>query len=144
MEEVKEEKVKKEKVVKEKKNIVLKNTRGEEMKEQDYFFSKEGKDTAHKDFNKICGMPVEREELVELFDKIFNPEDNFLFYKAQDKEVYIIIVPLKYSNIIGEFNDSQEGEFQKHAMSFISEGSTNVDNMKTKLLKVKSTIKIVD
>lgn len=129
-----------------KKKIILKNTKGEDVPQQDYFFSKEGKETAHENFNSKmqCGMPVNREELIEVFNKIFKPELNFLFYKVQDKELYTVIVPLKHSRLIGEFNDSPEGAFEVHAMSFISEGSTTTENMKAKLTKVASTIKIVD
>ena len=79
-----------------KNKIILKNTRGEDVRQQDYFYSKEGKETAHSNFNSknMCGLPVDREELLTVFDKIFKPEDNFLFYKTQDKEVFLIIVPL--------------------------------------------------
>lgn len=137
-----EKEVKKEKVIK--KKIILKNTKGEDMDQKDYFYSKKGEETAHPNFNtkNQCGMPVDREDLIEVFDKVFKPSDNFLFYKVQDKELYVVIVPLKYTKIIGEFNDSAEGSFEAHAMSFISEGSTNIENMKAKLIKVASTIKI--
>jgi len=131
------------KVVKKEKKIILKNTRDEDVSQKDYFYSKDGKDTAHEKFNLMCGLPVDREELLTVFDKIFKPEDNFLFYKVKDKEVYIVIVPLKYASTVGDSNESMEGDFQKHAISFIAEGSVSVDSMKMKLQKVANTIKIV-
>ena len=83
-----------------------------------------------------CGKPVDREDLLEVFNKIFRPEDNVLFYKSIDKEVYLIIVPIKYSTTIGEFNNSSEGDFQKHAISFLTEGSVNIDTLKMKLRRI--------
>lgn len=131
--EVKEEVIKKDK----KSTIVLKNTAGKDVKEEDYFFG--GKALPH--FNKVVGMPVDREDLIEIFDKIFNPSLNFLFYKTLNKEVYIVIIPIKYSSIIGEFNNSIEGDFQKHAISFIGEGSVNPDTLKLKLRKIQGFVK---
>lgn len=132
------------------KPIVLKNTAGEDVDKEDYFFAfqednealgyKEGDVVVPPYFNKVCGMPVEREDLVETFDKIFKPEDNFLFYKTYDKEVYIVIIPIKFTTEIGlEFN-SQPGDFQKHSISFIVEGSANVDTLKAKLKRVANSI----
>jgi hypothetical protein len=111
---------------------ILKNTLGKEVEEEDYFFGGE----APVWFNKVCGMPVDREDLLEVFNKAFNPKDNFLFYKTVNKEVYVIIVPLKYSSNVSPDNDSMKGDFQKHAISFINEGSVNIDTLKTKLKKI--------
>ena len=110
------------------------------MKEEDYFY----KGKALPSFNKVCGMPVDREDLLTIFNKTFKLEDNFLFYKAVNKEVYIIIVPLKYSSTVGEFNDSIEGDFQKHAISFINEGSVNADTLKAKLKRIVPFVKFTD
>lgn len=84
----------------------------------------------------MCGHPVEREDLVEIFDKIFKPSDNFLFYKSDNKEVYLVIVPLRYSKSVGEGHESVDGDFQKHAISFIGEGSVNSETLKSKLKRV--------
>ena len=111
---------------------VLKSTLGKEVKEEDYFFGGE----APVWFNKVCGMAVEREDLLEVFNKIFSPNDGFLFYKATNKEVYIIIVPVKYSTVVKTENGSLDGDFQKHAISFINEGSVNLDTLKTKLKRI--------
>ena len=138
------------KEVKPKKPLVLKNTAGEDMEKEDYFFpfQEDSKELGFKKgdvvippyFNKVCGMPVEREDLVEVFNKIFKPEDNFLFYKTLDKEVYIVVIPIKFTNTIGvEFN-SQAGDFQKHSISFILEGSANVDTLMAKLKRVANSI----
>lgn len=140
MEEVKKEKVVKEKVVKVEKKVVLKNTKGEEVNEVDYFFG--GK--APTSFDGTCGGPVEREDLLGVFNKVFLPEDNFLFYKQRDKEVYIVIVPIKYSTVIGDFNNSIEGDFQKHAISFLNEGAVNLDTLKLKLKRIAPFCKFTD
>lgn len=140
MEEVKKEevvKVKKEKIVK---KTVLKNTLLKEVPEADYFFG----GYAPSGFEGICGLPVEREDLRMVFDKIFNPKDNFLFYKQKDKEVYIIIIPIKNSTIVGDYNNSLPGDFQKHAISFINEGSVNLDTLKMKLGRIVKFVKYDD
>lgn len=137
-----EEKQKQE-ALKNKTKIIIKNTLGEIVPEKDYFFSAKGKDAAPPYFHDVCGYAVDREEMIGVFNKVFNPKHGILFYRAKDKEVYIIIVPLKYSSVVGIEHNSIEGEFQKHAISFISEGSVNLDTLRTKLLRVASTIKIV-
>ena len=124
------------------KSIILKNTRGENVFQANYFYSKEGKDAAPPFFNKMCGSPVTREDLLDVFHKVFKPEDNFLFYKLDDRELYIVIVPLKYAESIGPEKDSIDGDFQKHALSFIAEGSASPELMRAKLLRVRNTIKI--
>ncbi len=129
---------------KNKKKITLKNTLGEEVPQKDYFYSTKGKDTAPSYFHDVCGQPVEREDMITVFNKIFKPKDGILFYKAMDKEVYIIIVPLKHSSVVGFEHNSIDGEFQKHAISFVSEGSVNLDTLKSKLTRVASTIKIAE
>jgi len=168
MEEEKKVNAKSKKVEKKKSTVVLKNTKGEDVKWQDYFFeskskqqyldwlsAKKLKDTTENEelyrdsvfppkyFNKVCGFPVDREDLTEMFNKIFKPESGVLFYKTQDKEVYVIIVPLKYSEVIGDFNDSIDGDFHRHAISFVTEGSVNLNSMESKIKKVATHIKIV-
>jgi len=129
---------KKEKVVV--KKTILKNTSGKEVPEADYFFG--GK--APTSFEKYCGKPVDREDLIAVFNKIFKPEDNFLFYKEVDKEVYLIITPLKYSTTVGVEQNSVEGDFQKHAISFINDGSVNLDTLKLKLSRIPKFCKFGD
>lgn len=125
---------------KKKVSIVLKDTSGTEMKEEDYFFGSE----APVWFNRTCGLPVEREDLLEVFNKIFSPNDHFLFYKCTNKEVYVIIVPLKHSTNVSPDNDSMKGDFQKHAISFINEGSVNLDTLKTKLKRILTFVDFKD
>lgn len=123
-----------------KKVVIIKNVSGKEMDAEDYFFNGKAPST----FNDVCGLPVEREDLVSVFNKVFNVKDNYLFYKTIDKEVYIIIVPLKNSTTVGAHNDSIDGDFQKHAISFISEGSVNPDTLKLKLKRILAFTKSVD
>lgn len=127
-----------------KKKIVIKNPAGEEVSQKDYFYSSKGEDSAPTWFEKVCGKPVDREDMITVFNKVFRPSDGMLFYKAPNKEVYIVIVPLKHSQIIGLEQDSVEGDCEKHAMSFINEGSVNLDTLRLKLNKIASTIRIVD
>jgi len=130
----------KETPVVDKKKIVLKSAAGNIVSEVDYFFG--GK--IPSGFEGTCGKPVDREDLLEVFNKVFRPEDNFLFYKATDKEVYIIVPPIKYSSEIGEFNNSVEGDFQKHAISFLAEGSVNLDTLRIKLNRIPQFCKFKD
>lgn len=119
------------------KKSVLKNTAGNEVPEKDYFYAKDGKEgSAPISFTKMCGYRVDREDLLAVFDKIFKPEDNFLFYKSGNKEVYLVIVPLKFSTSVGDTHESVDGDFQKHAISFIGEGSVNLETLKLKLNRV--------
>jgi len=143
-EEVKPSKSQERRVEVMKKSITLKNTSGKEVDEEDYFYSTKGEaNAAPVYFHDVCGYPVDREDMLAVFDKIFNPKNNFLFYKTKDKEVYIIIVPKKFADTIGAEHDSIDGDFQKHAISFISEGSVNLDTLRMKLLKVAKTIKVL-
>jgi len=111
---------------------VLKDAQGNEVSPEDYFYN----GVIPSGFAGTCGKPVDDEELLKVFNKIFNPSYKFLFYRAKGKEVYIVIVPIKYSTIIGEENESIDGDFQKHAISFINEGSVNIDTLKNKLSKI--------
>lgn len=129
----------------EKKKIILKNVSGKDIDPTDYFYSKKkGEDTSPDTFNKVSGYPVEREEMLEVFNRIFKPEKGLLFYKQYDKEVYVIIVPLKYATSVGAHNDSIDGDHQRHAISFIGEGSVNMDTLRQKLTKVAATIDLSD
>lgn len=117
---------------------VLKNTRGQDVPVEDYFFAKEGEQAmAPSFFNKAVGFPVgpDREDLIAMFDKVFKPEDNFVLLKDAYKEVYGILVPLKYSDI-GSKEDSILGDYQVHAISFIPDGSVNPDKFASALQKV--------
>lgn len=131
-----------------KNQLILKDVDGADVDQADYFFPrleeetvngkvlKPTKDTAPVYFNKICGYPVDREELIEVFNQFFPRRKGFLFYRQRDKEVYLIIVPLKYATTISRSNESRPGDFQRHALSFINEGSVNVDSLKLKLGRI--------
>ena len=134
--EEKKDKIVKEKVVK----TILKNTSGKEVDIEDYFFG----GVVPPGFKKDCGMPVDREDLLSVFNRVFKPEDNILFYKSLDKEIYLIIIPIKYSTTIGEYNNSIPGDFQKHAISFLNEGSVNLDTLKMKLSRIVKFVKYTD
>lgn len=141
----KEPEVKKEPIAKtteEKKEAksILRNTSGKEVKEKDYFFG----GVVPAGFKGTCGKPVDREDLLAVFNKVFKPEDNILFYKQEDKEVYLVIIPIKYATTIGDFNNSLEGDFQKHAISFLNEGSVNADTLKLKLARIQKFVKYSD
>ena len=120
--------------------VTLLNVLGKEVALEDYFY----KGIVPPGFKGTCGNPVDREDLLTVFNKVFKPEDNILFYRQADKEVYIIIVPIKYATEIGDFNDSIEGDFQKHAISFLSEGSVNLDSLRLKLEKINKFVKYSD
>jgi len=124
----------------EEKTVVLFNTLGKIVKKDDYFFG----GVVLSSFEKTCGKPVEREDLLEVFNKVFKPEDNILFYRQLDKEVYIIIVPIKYSEQVGEENNSITGDFQKHALSFLSEGQVNLKSLREKLERIKTFVRYTD
>jgi len=123
-----------------KQKVVLKNTAGKDMDIADYFYN--GK--VPPQFNATVGMPVDREDLVEIFNNVFDPKYNFLFYRTVDKEVYVIIVPLVNSLSVSKSNESLDGDFQKHAISFISEGSVNGDTLKAKLRRILGFVKLGD
>lgn len=120
----------------EKVKIILKNTIGKVVDEEDYFFG----GSALPSFNKVCGLPVDREDMLTIFHSVFKPEDGILFYKAKNKEVYIVIVPLKFSKEVGVNNNSINGDFHKHAISFIGDGSVNLDTLKLKLKRIVSFV----
>lgn len=129
-----------------KNTIILKNIDGEDVDEKDYFFGGKDKDGnmtyAPYYFNDVCGMPVDREDMNEVFKKVFGEAaSEFLFYKAKNKEVYIVIVPLRRATVVGDSEGSLAGDFQKHAISFIGEGSVNLDTLKLKLKKVSGFLK---
>lgn len=126
--------------------IVLKDTLGNDVDPKDYFFwnpteelKKHYKDDLKEYppfFNKTCGYPVDREELIEVFHRVFKPGKGFLFYRLRDREVYLVIVPLKNAMSISSFNESSHWDFQRHAISFITEGSANADVLLQRLKKV--------
>ena len=134
--------------------LILKTPDGKDVDPEDYFFStEEGIKEAKKRnlptnypyyFNKQCGRPVDREELIEVFHQIFDPKYKCLFYKSRDKELYIVVVPLKYAKFIGESHDSVHGDFQKHALSYVQEGSVSLDSLKLKLKRIHDNIRFGD
>ena len=128
---------------KEKPAFVLKNTAGKEVNNDDYFYSSTDKKYAPmENLKNVIGKPVEREDLIELFEQIFKPSLGFLFYKKIDTEVYIVIIPIKNSTTIGREHESMDGDFQKHAISVIAEGSVNIDSFKAKLKRIIPFVKI--
>lgn len=132
--------------------VILRDVDGDDVEQSEYFYPRLEKEkvgtppnekileptdqTAPVYFNKICGMPVDRDELIEVFLQYFPRSKGFLFYKARDKEVYLVIVPLKFATTISRSNESRPGDFQRHALSFIGEGSVNVDSLKLKLARI--------
>lgn len=131
---------------KKKSSIILKNIDGEDVLEKDYFYpgkDKDGKITyALPSFNQVCGLPVDREDMIQVFKKVFGAASSeFLFYKCKNQEVYIVIVPLSRATVVGESEDSLGGDFQKHAISFIAEGSVNLETLKMKLKKISGFLK---
>lgn len=136
---------------KKKRKLVLKNIRGEDVREEDYFYGAEVENPITKKkemvyapsyFNRVCGLPVDREDMIEVFQKVFGAAAlEFLFYKSTNKEVYIIIVPLRRATVVGVAEDSLPGDFQKHAISFIGDGSVNLETLKLRLRKISGFIK---
>ena len=118
----------------------IKNNLGEDVPVADYFY----KGMLSSGFKGTCGSPVSREDLLTVFHKVFKPEDNILFYKQDDKEVYIVIIPIRFSEEIGENHDSLDGDFQKHAISFLSEGQVNPDTLRQKLERIVKFVKYSD
>lgn len=132
-----------------KNQLILKDVDGADVDQAEYFFPrleeeklpsgkvlKPGNQTAPEYFNKICGTPVDDPELIETFLQFFPRRKGFLFYKQRGKEVYLVIVPLKYATTIRKSNESRPGDFQRHALSFITEGSVNPDSLKIKLNRI--------
>lgn len=147
---IKEAEAKKAELAK-KKKLTLRNIDGEDVDEKDYFITgiadnpvtkQKETITAPAYFNEICGMPVDREDMIEVFRKVFgDAAPEFLFYKAKYKEIYIIIVPLRRATVVGQTEDNLPGDFQKHAISFIGDGSVNLDTLKIKLRKISGFLK---
>jgi len=132
-----EEPKKEEKVVEE---ITLFNVLGKEVPLSEYFY----KGITPPGFKGTCGNPVDREDLIDVFHKVFKPKDNILFYRQLDKEVYLVIIPLKYATEVGASEDSIDGDFQKHAISFLNEGSVNLDTMRQKLERINKFVNYSD
>lgn len=135
-----------------KNRVILQDIDGDDVEQSEYFWPRTEKEkvgtppnekvleptseTAPTYFNQICGMPVDREELISVFLQFFPRKKGFLFYRLRDREVYLVIVPLKYATTISAANESRPGDFQKHALSFIQEGSVNVESLKLKLGRI--------
>ncbi len=128
--------------------IILKDVDGDDVDQSEYFWPRlvketynekvyePTKNTAPTYFNRVCGFPVDREDLTEVFLQYFPRNKGFLFYKKRESEVYLVIVPLKYATTISASNESRPGDYQRHALSFISEGSVNIDSLKLKLARI--------
>lgn len=122
-----------------KNKLILKDVDGDDVDQSEYFFPNletGEKNTAPAYFNKVCGMPVDREELIDVFNLYFPKSKGFLFYRLRNSEVYLVIVPLKYATTISKENESRPGDYQRHAMSFINEGSVNTESLKLKLARI--------
>lgn len=135
-----------------KNTVILQDIDGDDVEQSDYFWPRTEKEkvgippnekvleptteTAPVYFNRTCGMPVDRDELKEVFLQYFPRKKGFLFYKRRDQEVYLVIVPLKYATTISAANEARPGDFQRHALSFIQEGSVNVESLKLKLARI--------
>jgi len=111
---------------------------GNNVPDENYVFSQEPGELASAPdfFVKQIGTPVQDEELVDAFHKVFSPKDEFLFYKQSRKEIYSVVVPVKFATELGSKEDSISGDCQVHAMSFIAEGSVTLDSLSTKLTKI--------
>lgn len=133
-----------------KNTIILKDVDGDDVDQSEYFYPRmedeklpDGKilkatdQTAPFYFNRSFGLPVDREELIEVFVRYFPRKKGFLFYRMRDREVYLVIVPLKYAKTVSRENESLPGDFQKHALSFITEGSVNLDSLRMKLERIQ-------
>ncbi len=136
---------------KKKEKLVLKDIEGKDVDEKDYFFEGDIENPVTKVkthvcaplyFNRVCGLPVDREDMVQVFKNVFreNAKD-LLFYKVRDREIYTVIVPLSKSTVVGASEDSLPGDFQKHTISFIADGSVNLDTLKLKLRKIAQFFK---
>jgi hypothetical protein len=123
---------------KEKKGYTLKDTSGKPVDSGDYFFSTTDKKyPLDKDIIKnYIGEPVTREDLIAIFNEVFKPELGVLFYKKIDTEVYIVIIPIKYSSTVSRFHESGDGAVQIHSISQIAEGSVNIDAFRAKLKRI--------
>jgi hypothetical protein len=132
-----------------KSRIILQDIDGADVDQSEYFFPRkvdektaDGKvlkatdQTAPAYFNRMCGYPVDRDDLKEVFLQYFPRRKGFLFYKVRDKEVYLVIVPLKYATTVSASNESAPGHFQRHALSFVDAGSVNIDSLKIKLTRI--------
>ncbi len=119
---------------------ILRTVGGKTVPEEDYFY----KGIIPSGFVGSCGESVDREDLITIFHKVFKEKDDILFYKQLDKEVYIVIIPIKYATTIGDFNDSIDGDFQKHAISFLNEGSVNLDTLRIKLERINKFVNYSD
>lgn len=134
--------------------VILQDVDGDDVDQAEYFFPRLVKQvinektpnervfeptdqTAPIYFNKTYGLPVDRDELIDEFVKYFPRKKGFLFYKLRDKEVYLVIVPLKYARTVSASNESLPGDFQKHALSFIQEGSVGLDSLRIKLERIQ-------
>jgi hypothetical protein len=58
--------------------------------------------------------------------------------------VYLVIIPLKHATAVGADQESLDGEFQKHSISFLQEGSVNPDTLRMKLARVMRFVKLGD
>jgi len=124
-------------------DLKLFDTLGNHVDIEDYFYAPEGDEEIQIPtyFGKVYGKPIDpdREDVLSVFHKVFKQEDKFLLYKAMDKELYSIFVPIKFSSLSPQ-NGSVNGDTQVHAMSFIAEGGVNPDSLEVVLNRIARSI----
>jgi hypothetical protein len=109
---------------------------------EDYFFNTTDKpihDVIPKYQLKNLGAPCMSEMMNDIFYEYFKPEDGFLLYKKDLEEVYLVIIPLKFTQY-SKNKGNVTGDMQIHAVSFMHYGSVNIDLFKNLLEKVTKTI----
>lgn len=109
---------------------------------EDYFFTESGQspyDFVSKQRMKQFGYPVTSDTLLSIFNDKFKPEDGFLLYKEELQDVYIIVVPKKFTKM-SRVNGNVTGDIQIHALSFMGLGSVNIELFKSGLDKIAKNI----
>lgn len=122
----------------------IRNTLGEEVDLSKYFIpNHENISVAPNYFNRSHGYPISQnefgfEEMIEVFNKVFDVKDGFLLFKQRTKEVYSVLVPLRYAKELNEAEEANAFDYQIHAISFIKEGGFNIQTFENKLKSIKT------
>jgi hypothetical protein len=109
---------------------------------EDYFFTEDGASPYNfvsKQRMKQFGYPVTSDTLLSIFNDKFKPEDGFLLYKEELQDVYIIVVPKKFTKM-SRVNGNVSGDIQIHALSFMGLGSVNIELFKSGLDNIAKNI----